>query len=261
MNLAVVFAHLLLIKTIFEASCGEIARNAIRIDVMLFLQSELDASFLGYIPKRILYFEVGVNLLQPIEKRPTHDAHERRIFERLVALYFELDLTVMISGMTGRAQSDQIVRSIAARLPTFDMVNVENRIARLAMAMLALVTVSKQYIFAHITKIILLAPLILDAADVGIFDLLNVKRRGLDDNFDDRKNFTDVVNDLKMSVDLVFDGGHEPTFGLLTIAESVRTIAGFIAATSVPKFSPRCDQGDDIIAKLNVGRVKFLFDA
>ncbi len=137
-DLAIVLAHLPLISTISEPRGVEIARNAVRVDVMRLLESEGNSRVLRNVAECILNFDVGVNFLQPIEKCPTHDPHERRVFERLAALDPKFDLAVVICRMTCRTQRDQIVRSVAARLSTLDVMNVENRIATLAMAMLTL---------------------------------------------------------------------------------------------------------------------------
>ena len=80
------------------------------------------------------------------------------------------------------AERDEVVRRIAAGFPAFEVMDVENRILGLAVAMAALMTVTKENVLADVPKSELIPLLIVRPFDVRIFDSLNVKRRCFHDD-------------------------------------------------------------------------------
>lgn len=81
MYLTIVFSHLPLVPIISNPRGAEITRYTICVDMMSLLEPERDSLLFRDISVGVLDFDVGVNFLQPIEERLTHNAHKRRIFE------------------------------------------------------------------------------------------------------------------------------------------------------------------------------------
>ena len=80
--------------------------------------------------------------------------------------------------------------------------------------MLASMVVTEENIFADVPKVELLALLIFNAADVGIFEFLNIETGSLDNDFRHRQNLADVIDNFQMSVDTILNSGSQPTFFL-----------------------------------------------
>ena len=68
MYLTVMLSHLPLIKIISNPRGAEIARYAIRVDMMRLIESERNPLLLCDIAIGIFDFDIGVDFLQPIEK-------------------------------------------------------------------------------------------------------------------------------------------------------------------------------------------------
>ena len=123
---------------------------------------------LGEITVGVTNIEFRVSLFQPLQKRPTHDAHEGFRFERFPSLDFEFDFPSMESPVTGLAQRDEIVRRIASGPSALNVVNIEYRIFVLPAAVLANVSVSEQYVFPHVPKSELFALLVRLSGNVRV---------------------------------------------------------------------------------------------
>ena len=80
------------------------------------------------------------------------------------------------------AERDEVVRRITAGFPAFEVMDVENRILGLAVAMAALMTVTKENVLADVPKSELIPLLIVRPFDIRVLDSLNVKRRRFHDD-------------------------------------------------------------------------------
>jgi hypothetical protein len=107
---------------------------------------------------------------------PADDAHLSGI-PKSAGLLFDL---VFLAGsmdeiVTRFTQRDEIVRTIPARLPTLDMVHIEDLVFRFPLAPLAGVLIAKQYILTDVPEPQLRTFLVFLSLDVGMLDPLEVK--------------------------------------------------------------------------------------
>ena len=89
------------------------------------------------------------------------------------------------------AECHQAVRSVPARFPRFDVVDVEDLVTRPPLAMLACMLVAIKDVFSHIPEARLFAVLVFCPTDVWIFQFLNIKLTVFHDNIGNRQNFLD----------------------------------------------------------------------
>ena len=123
----------------------------------------------------VLHLDFRALRLQTVEEGPAHDAHEGGISEVLSPLLLQDNLSVVIRLVAGIAQRDEIVRGVTAGFSAFEVMDVQNRILGFAVAMTALVPVTKKDILANVPEAELIALLVLSAFNGLIPDLLDVK--------------------------------------------------------------------------------------
>ena len=78
----------------------------------------------------------------------------------------------MVPSMAGFTQRQQIPRSVATRLTTFQMMHFQHSVLRLTLAVLADVIVAPQHILPDIPETSLISLLILLASYIWILQLL-----------------------------------------------------------------------------------------
>ena len=126
MYLAVVAPYLFLVEIILQRLCQRMPADASRIYKMCFGQAVPDAGIFREIP--ISQADIRIHSFQLIVKCPSHDTHKRSVskchpaFDRLWQLYRSF-VIVFVAGLTER---NQVIGSISAYLPAFDMVHIEN---------------------------------------------------------------------------------------------------------------------------------------
>lgn len=108
-------------------------------------------------------------------------------------------------------ERNKIVRTIAAGLATFKVMDVQDLILAFAVAVLALMIVTEQYVFTYVPEAELFALLVLFAANLRILEQLRIKLRHFHDDVSHGKNGTHHVNNAEMAVCLLPDGWRKPT--------------------------------------------------
>ena len=95
--------------------------------------------------------------------------------------------------MTGLTQCDEVVRGVPARLAGLDMMDIENLVTRLAVAVLAGVTVTEKNVFSGVPEPHLFALLVLLTLYVGVFEQLCIELCHLDDCLGHREERMDLA--------------------------------------------------------------------
>src|SRR5215471_4774066 len=141
---------------------------------MGFLQVVLDTELFRDVPVREMH--VWKAFFGLFVDTPPHDAHLRGIAKPLGrALEFLLLVRAMNQVVTGFAHSDQVLRSIATRLSTLDVMHIQDRVAGCALTPLASVPIPKKYILPHVPEPQLRALLIPLALDLRVRDFLKIE--------------------------------------------------------------------------------------
>ena len=115
--------------------------------------------------------------------------------------------------------------------------------------------ITEQHVLTHVPKTELLTLLIAFALDLGILDLLHIKRRCFHGDGCDGQNLQNVLDPRKVRLDAVFDGRRKPTFALAvhTVVEARRTITGLAVASGTAKCQAIREQARHVLSQFNLG--------
>ena len=149
--------------------------------------------------------DIWVDSFEDIVHRPPHHVHRRRIAQRCAALHLQFDLPRMVGLVTGRTQGNEVVRRIPASLAAFKVVNVQNHVPALAVAMLAGVTITGENILPDIPEAHLVALLVVHSANVGVLEFRRIELRHFHHDFRDGEDFVQLGDDAQMPFNLAPD--------------------------------------------------------
>ena len=155
------------------------AADAACIDSVGFVKSMSDTDVLRDVT--VSQPDIPELLLCSVVHRPAHDGHQCRITKGCTPSDLQLDLTAVVRLVTGLTQCDEVVRGVPARQAGLDVMDIENLVTRLAVAVLAGVTVTEKNVFSGVPEPHLFALLVLLALYVGIFKQLRIELCHLDD--------------------------------------------------------------------------------
>ena len=172
--------------------------DAQRIHGVGFRESGADAGVLSDVAVGVAHVDRRAErAFRMAQHFPPHDVHRGGIAESSeVAFEIELDFAGVVCVVARLAERDEVVGAVASGLAALDVVDVEHRVLRLAVAALALVPVTPQDVFAEVQEIELRPLLVFRPGDVGIFDALHVELRDLDDDLRYRKELCDVFDEF-----------------------------------------------------------------
>lgn len=122
-----------------RSPCVYVLGNTESIGCMSFLNIILYASVLGNVT--IGQVHIPKLSLGSFIHRPTHNVHHRRITQSCATLDFQVELTTMVSLVAGLAQNNQVGWGIATNLAALQMVNIQDRVFALALAMNTLMSI------------------------------------------------------------------------------------------------------------------------
>ena len=154
------------------------------------------------------------------------------------------------------AERDQIVGSVAPRASALDVMYVENFVLGLTVAVLALVSVPEEDVFADVPEAELFALLVLDTLNVGILQTLHVKGRRFHDDLRHRQDAQDRLNARDMCADAVLHGRRKPPLISLAVVEPRSAITGLAGSTSSPQSAAGRKQFGDILTKFDFRRIE-----
>jgi hypothetical protein len=135
--------------------------------------------------------------------------------------------------MTGLAQSNKVIWSIATSLSALQMVNIQNFVSTLSLTMLAPVAIPCKDVFTDIPESHLFALLVLHALNLFVLDLLGIELSDLNGGLNYRKTPVYHTDNLQVSVNLVKDAWCKPILLLAAVIKPWRTIAG-LAVSACP---------------------------
>lgn len=125
--------------------------DAQRIHHMILRKPHLDARVLRDIPVSDTHLVTAG--AQQIRQTGAHDARLHCLIELLSTLRLEIgQLTRVISAVAGLAEGNKIIGRVSARLSGLNVVDVQDRIAALAVTALALVIIAIQNVLAHVPE-------------------------------------------------------------------------------------------------------------
>src|SRR6266581_1347347 len=163
---------------------------------------------------------------------PPHDAHLRGIPKPSgLALNFLLLVCAMNQIVTGFAQGDQVIWTIAAYLSTLDMVHIQDRVFGFALTPLALVSIPKQHILTHIPEPQLRTLLILLAFDLRVLDFLKIELCHLNGHLAYWQNPVNQFDRFYMGVYLVLNRRSQPALRSLPVEKSLLAISRFAVSS------------------------------
>lgn len=136
----------------FQPHCIYVLGNTESIGCMALSNTILYASVLSYVT--IGQVNISKFSLRSLIDRPAHDVHHRRITQSCATLDFQVELSTMVSLMAGLAKRYEITRGIATDLAALQMVNIQDRVFALALAMNTLVPIPSQNVLPHVPKAI-----------------------------------------------------------------------------------------------------------
>ena len=165
--------------------------DATSVNSVGFLQSVSDAGVLRDVT--IGQPDIPELLLCSVVHRPPHDGHQCRITKGCTPSDLQLERTAVVSLVTGLTQCDEVVRGVPARLAGLDMMDIENLVTRLAVAVLAGVTVTEKNVFSGVPEPHLFALLVLLTLYVGVFEQLCIELCHLDDCLGHREERMDLA--------------------------------------------------------------------
>ena len=165
----------------------------------------------------------------------------------------------MILLMACLTQSHKVVWAVSSRLPALYVVDVQYLVFALAFAAPAGMIVPEKYVLTHVPEVELRSLLVLLAGYLGILDLLYIKAGGFYYYLRNRQYLTYVVHHFSVRLYLILDRRREPAFVLAayTVVESRLAVSCIAAASASPVLLPRREVSSYIVAKLNIGSVKF----
>ena len=257
MDLSVVAAGLFLKEVVSEPLRLEVARNAEGVRAVSFLNSVCDAGVLREITECVSNLNFGVPRPQPLEERPAHDAHEGFRLKRSAAFHSQLDLAAVECLVARLAERDQIVGSVASRAPALNVMDVENLVLGLSVAVLALVSVSEKDVFTNVPEAELFALLVLDTLNVGILQTLHVKGRRFHDDLRHRQDAQDRLNARDMCADAVLHGRRKPSLISLAVVEPRSTVTGLAGSTGVTQSTATRKKLGNVLTKFDFRRIEF----
>ena len=114
--------------------------------------------------------------LQLVVYFPAHDRHKRRVAERL-AVAFELQFyfASVVGLVACFAERNEIVWAVAAGLPGLKMMNVQDSVLALAVAVLTLVIVAEQDIFSYVPEAELWSVLVVGSGEARVPEPLRIE--------------------------------------------------------------------------------------
>ena len=127
--------------------------------------------------------------------------------------------------MTGLTQGDQVLWRIAACLPRFDMMDIQDLVLRLALTPLAAMSISEKHIFSGIVEASLWTLLIVFPLNVRVLDLLKVKLGDLNGCFAHWQEGVDQPDGFHVSVHFVLYRRGEPAFSFLSVEKPGLSVA------------------------------------
>ena len=201
-----------------QPHCVYVLGNTKSIGCMGLGNTILNASVLSYVT--ISQVNVPKFQLRSFIDRPTHDVHHRSITQGISTLDFQLELATMVSLVTSLAQSNQVGWGIATDLAALQMVNIQNRVFALTLAVNTLVPIPCQDVLPHVPKAHLFALLILLTLDVGILDFLSIELSNLNSGLRNWKQLMSQADNLQVTLDLLFNTGCYPTIFLLAVIKT-----------------------------------------
>ena len=240
---SIVASDFLLKVDVVERLRSRTSGRASRVDRMRLLETVLYPVVLRQITVRLGHERIAVLLFQPFEKSPPHDSHERRVFQTSRSFYRlrQFDESRVVRLVAGLAQGNQVAWGVSAGLSRLQVMYVQNRVFRPALAEHALMTVPEQHVLPDVPKAEPLAMLVIRSLGnrfsvLNRLDFLQVERGDLDDYVGYRQNLHDVGNRLFMSRYFVLDRRREPTLFLRT-APVVEPRLAMAFLPSSPRFS------------------------
>ena len=136
--------------------------------------------------------------------------------------------------MARLTKRNQVAGRISAGTSAFQVMNIEHRIFRPAVAMLTNVSVSEKNILADVPEAELFALLVLFPCNVGILQQLHVERRRFHGDLCDRQQSKNRFYARQVRVDSVFNRRSKPAFalGADAVVEPRCTVARFAVSAS-----------------------------
>lgn len=205
---------------------------------------------------------VLILLLKSLHERLSHDPHKGTVPEGRGSFWkipfcplFRCKRMVFL--MACLAEGDQIFWAVPACLSGFQMVDVQDGIFRLSMAVLALVSVPEEHVLPDIPESQLRTFLIFLSGDIGVPELLRVERSCLHDDLCHRKNPAYCIYAVDVALDLMLHCRSKPSFFAPSVVEPWRSVPG-LSVSSGPSGRSSCrDVFCDIISEFHVGAVQF----
>ena len=174
---------------------------------MGFLDSVVDTFVFGQVAEGQMHRLVLMFSFEFVVHFPSNDGHERSVAERLTASFdFQFNFSSVISLVTCFAQRDEIVGAIASGLAAFKVMDVQDFIFAFSMAVLALVVIAEQNVFAYVPEAELWSLLVLLPRDAGVLQELRIELCHFHDDGFDGKDGTDRLHNVEMGFDLLSDG-------------------------------------------------------
>lgn len=198
-----------------KSLCTEVPGDAEGISAVGFLDPVVDAFVFGQIAEGQTHRLVLMFSSEFVVHFPSNDRHERSVTERLTASFnFQFNLSSVISLVTRFAQRNEIVRAVTAGLAAFKVMDVQDLILAFAMAVLALVVIAEQDVFAYVPETELWSLLVLLPGYAGVFKQLRVELCHFHDDGLNGKDAADRLHYAEMGFDFLSDGRRQPAFFL-----------------------------------------------
>lgn len=181
-ELPVVAAYLRDIVDVVASGGVEVSYDTEGVVRMALLEAQMFLFPIGYVTIGLLHCNVGMGLLNLVQKEPSHRGHLRGIPEALVPKGRDRKWmsTVMVVCVAVVAQRDEVVRSVwASVLPLLDVMHLK---LLLRSTLPATESVAGLHICLDVLVAELLSLLILGTFDYWILYLLDVEGCRLDDD-------------------------------------------------------------------------------
>ena len=155
--------------------------DASGVDGMRLSQSVRNSRVFRYVTVGKVYGNIFV--LQAVIDCPAGDVHRGRVAQRCErAFELQFHLASVVDLVARLTERDEIAGAVAAGLAAFDMVDVQDFVFALAVATLALVPVSEQYVFSYVPEAELRSVLVVGPGEAGFPEPLRIELPDLNGN-------------------------------------------------------------------------------